>query len=43
MAIITRVIASKMVARRSGAVDVSGGTVADVGDEDDGDRAQERE
>jgi hypothetical protein len=38
MAIITCVIARKMVVRSSGAVDVSSGTVADVGDKDEDDR-----
>jgi hypothetical protein len=38
MAIITSVIARKMVVRSNGAVDISSGTVVDVGDDGDGDR-----
>jgi hypothetical protein len=38
MAIITSVIARKMVVRSNGAVNISGGTVVDVGDDGDGDR-----
>jgi hypothetical protein len=32
MAIVTRLIAQKMEVRRDGAVDVTGGTMPDVGD-----------
>jgi hypothetical protein len=35
--------APRMVVRSSGAVDVSGGTVADVCDDGDGDKARGRE
>jgi hypothetical protein len=43
MAIIMSLIAQRMEVKRDQERDVSGGTVADVGDEDDSDRARERE
>jgi hypothetical protein len=40
MAIITSVFAQETVVKHSGELDVSGGTVTDVGDDHDGDRAR---
>jgi hypothetical protein len=43
MAILMSLIAQRMLVRRNGPVDVSSGTVVDVGDDGDGDRARGRE
>jgi hypothetical protein len=40
MAILMSLIAQRMLVRRNGPVDVSSGTVVDVGDDGDGDRAR---